>query len=116
MENNKRIKLIMFLYLIMFGFNTTVFAANRKCEAWGDALQDLQNLFNLMKIIIPLLIIGLSSYDFIKAVTSKDAKDVKSASQRLMKRLLLAIVFFFLPTIINMFLEIAGINSTVCVE
>lgn len=116
MKKNKSIKLIMFLYLVMFGFKTVVFADNQQCKAWGDALQDLQNLFNLLKIAIPLLVIGLSSYDFIKAITSKEAKDVKRAYQTFLKRLILAVVFFFLPTLINLFLSMAGVNSTVCVK
>lgn len=116
MKKKKKVKLILCLYLVMFSFKTIVFADSIQCNAWGDALQDLQNLFDLLKIVIPLLVIGLSSYDFIKAITSKEAKDVKKAYQTFLKRLILAVIFFFLPVLINMFLDMAGVNSTVCVK
>ena len=116
MKKRRTVKLILCLYLVMFGFKTIVSADSIQCDAWGDALQDLQNLFNLLKIVIPLLVIGLSSYDFIKAITSKEAKDVKKAYHTFLKRLILAVVFFFLPVLINLFLDMAGVNSTVCVK
>ncbi len=116
MKKKRIVKLILCLYLVMFGFKTIVFADSIQCDAWGDALQDLQNLFDLLKIIIPLLVIGLSSYDFVKAITSKEAKDVKKAYQTFLKRLILAVIFFFLPVLINLFLDMAGVNSTVCVK
>lgn len=116
MKKKRIVKLILCLYLFMFGFKTIVFADNIQCDAWGAALQDLKNLFRVLEIVIPLLVIGLSSFDFLKAILSKEAKDVKKAFHTFLKRLILAVIFFFLPVLINLFLEIAGVNSTVCVE
>lgn len=90
--------------------------ANLKCSAWGDVLVDLQNLFNFLKVIIPLLIMGLSIYDFIKALAGKDNKDVKKAFQRLLKRFVYALIFFFLPILINFILYLAGTGANVCIE
>lgn len=112
----KSLHIICYLYLLLFGFKTIVFADNLECTAWGNALQDLQNIFNFCKILIPLLVIGLSSYDFIKSITAKDDKDIKKSFQRLMKRLVLAVVFFFLPVLLNFLLEVIGTNSSVCIE
>lgn len=117
MKNKKKfINLIMCLYLVFFGFKTIVFAETLDCTAWKDTLKDFQNLFDFCKILIPLLIIGLSMFDFIKAIVGKDDKDLKKAFNRLLKRLALAVVFFFLPMLINYFLEIIGTNSSVCVS
>lgn len=115
-SKKKFIYILMTLFLVMFSFKTIVFADNLECTAWGNTLKDLQNLFNFCKIIIPLLVIGLSVFDFIKAVAGKDEKDMKKAFTRLMKRLALAVVFFFLPIILNFFLELVGTNSNVCIE
>ena len=114
--NKNNIYKFMIFYLVVFGFKTVVFADTLECEAWGNTLQDFQNIFNFCKIVIPLLVIGLSIFDFIKAVAGKDDKDMKKAFNRLLKRLALAVVFFFLPIILNFLLEIIGTNSSVCVE
>lgn len=88
-----------------------------ECSSWGDVLVDIQNLFNFLKVVIPLLIIGLSTYDFIKAVAGKDSKDVKKAFKRLLKRFIYALIFFFLPIIINFVLkELIGVSTSVCIE
>lgn len=112
----KYIYISLCLYLVLFGFRTIVFADSLECEAWGNTLKDIQNVFDFCKIVIPLLIIGLSIFDFIKAITGKDEKDLKKAFNRLMKRLALAIVFFFLPVILNFLLELIGTNSDVCIS
>ena len=107
---------LMILYLVMFGFKTVVFADGLSCDSWIDLKRDLQNAFDFMKILIPLLIIGLSSYDFIKALTSKEAKNIKKAFTRFGKRFIYAIIFFFLPVILNLLLDIMGTNTKICVE
>lgn len=114
--NKKFIYIFMIMFLVMFGFKTIVFADGLSCNSWGDALKDLQNVFDLVKIIVPLLIIGLSTYDFIKAVTAKDDKGLKKAFQILLKRLLYAVILFFLPVLINLLLELVAVNSNVCIE
>ena len=118
MKKNNRIYIYIFmcLYLAIFGFKTIVLADDLNCNSWGNVIKDLQNLFDFAKIVVPLLVIGLSSYDFIKAITSKEAKDIKKAYNTLLKRLGLAIIFFFLPMLINLFLEMININSDVCVK
>lgn len=115
-KKKKFIYICMYLYLVLFGFKTIVFAEDLNCNSWGRTLQDFKNIFNFLKIIVPLLVIGLSSYDFIKAITSKDDKGIKKAFNTFLKRLILAVIFFFLPVVINLFLDIAGVNSGVCIE
>ena len=116
-KNNKNIIYIfMLLYLVLFGFKNIVFAEGLSCDSWGNLKTDLQNIFNFAKILVPLLVIGLSTYDFIKAITSKEAKDIKKAFNILLKRLLYAIIFFFLPVLLNFLLELVGTNSSVCIE
>ena len=109
---------LMVLYYVIFGFKIIAKANGEtiNCNEWGEVLDDFQNIFDFCKIIIPLLIIGLSVMDFIKAVAGKDDKDLKKAGTRLMKRLALAIAFFFLPLLLNYFLELMGAGVDVCVE
>lgn len=118
MKNKKQKKYIfMYLYLAMFSFKTLVSAETLNCNSWGSTLQDFQNVFDFCKIAIPLLVIGLSTFDFIKAITGKDEKDMKKSFNKLLKRLALAVVFFFLPVILNFLLEtLIGTDVSVCVE
>lgn len=116
MKNNKFLKYILIAYLIMFGLNKVVYAAQISCDSFGDFKTDLQNVFNLIKIIVPLLVIGLSIYDFIKAVTAKDDKDLKQAFQKMIKRFIYAVILFFLPVLLNLILDLVGTNSNVCIE
>ena len=115
-KSKKLIHLFMIIYLMLFGFKTIVLADNGglSCDSWGDLKNDIQNVFNFLKFAVPLLVIGLSSYDFVKAVAAKDNKDVKKAFQRLLKRFLYAILLFFLPVLINFLLELAGTNTKIC--
>lgn len=121
MKKNKIIKIFMCLYLFTFGFETIVLGLNKnsgqlECDSWGAVLTDIQNLFDFLKIIVPLLVIGLSIYDFIKAAGAKEEKGMKKAFNTFLKRLILAIVFFFLPALINLLLKMLEIDSSVCVE
>lgn len=117
-SKKKYIKFFMILFLVMFGFKTIVFADsyNVTCADWLNVKTDLQNLFNFMKILIPLLIIGLSSYDFIKSVTAKDDKDMKKAFSALIKRLVCAVIFFFLPMLIELLFYLFEINAEICID
>lgn len=115
----KYIKFFMILFLVMFGFKTIVLADTTlswESDSYKLLRQDLQNVFDFCKIVIPLLIIGLSVFDFIKAVAGKDDKDLKKAFNKLLKRLALAVVFFFLPTLINLLLDLMDNSNKIVIE
>lgn len=116
MKNNKFIKYGLFTFFCIVILSQNVFAAQMSCDSLGDFRTDLQNLFNLLKIIVPLLVIGLSIYDFIKAITAKDNKDIKDAFKRMLKRFVYAIILFFLPVILNLVLDLIVTNSDVCIS
>ena len=100
----KTINIICLIYLCMFAFNTIVFAAGYSfdCDSFGDLKTDIQNFFNFFKILVPLLVIGLSTFDLKKAFT------------RLIKRLVCAVILFFLPVILELLMNM--ITDNVCIE
>lgn len=112
----KTFNIICLIYLCMFAFNTIVLAdnSNFNCQSFGAVKVDIQNFFNFFKIIVPLLVIGLSSFDFIKAITEKDDKDIKKAFTRLIKRLVYAVILFFLPVILNYLMNM--VTNNVCID
>lgn len=75
---------------------------------FGSLTKEIQALFNIMKIAAPILILVLTTFDFVKATILQDKDESKVAFNKLIKRLLLAAILFFLPTLINLLLNWAG--------
>ena len=55
----------------------------------------------VFKILIPVLLIVLGVIDLGKAVVATEDKKIKESVSRLVKRIIISIVIFFLPTIIS---------------
>ena len=67
----------------------------------------------LIKIIVPLILIILGSIDFGKASLSGDDKAVKDAASQFAKRIIIGLVVFFVPTVLDFFLSlINGVSDT----
>lgn len=75
----------------------------------------LQKLLNYIKIAGPILVVLLSSLDFIKAIASNEEDAFKKAQSRLIIRLVAALALFLVPTFIELLLGlINGINDPTC--
>ena len=61
-------------------------------------------LLFILKILIPIAIIVLGSIDLGKASLSGDDKAVKEAAIIFAKRVLIGLIIFFIPTILDFFL------------
>ena len=83
-----------------------------KIDSKGKFIAFLQELFNIMKYAGPILCLVLSTMDFIKAAASQDKEALKKAAQMALKRLGLAILLFFIPTLINFLFPLLGWNGT----
>lgn len=82
-------------------------SATVNCESLGLFKDDLNMIFKIIKIVAPILVIVFSVYDFIKAAAGKVEGEMKKAFSKLLKRMLFAIILFFLPTVLNYFLWLA---------
>lgn len=71
----------------------------------------LQKIFDYVKIIGPLLIIILSSVDFIKVIVKSDDDSFQKAKGRLKMRMLLAVLLFAIPSLVQTIMNIFGITS-----
>ncbi len=129
-------KKIFIFILVLFGaffmINTNeVFAMNTEvvqrldgdCIAGEDALFGdpsnpesvayfMQEIFNLFKYAAPILCLVLSVFDFSKAAASQDKDALVKAGKTTGKRLILAFVLFFLPTIIDFLFPLLGWYGT----
>lgn len=62
----------------------------------------------IAKILVPLLLIILGTIDFAKATISSDDKAPKEAVVTLIKRILIAIIIFLIPTILSFLLSLVN--------
>lgn len=74
----------------------------------------LQKIFNIIKIAAPILVLGLTIFEFVKATVSQDQEALKKASNIFIKRLIMMAILFFLPTLIQILLIIINNNSGTC--
>ncbi len=95
----------------------------RDCEGiFGDVGKKdsvayfLQQVFKIMGYAAPILCLVLSTFDFVKATASQDKDNLSKASKRTIKRVVLAIVLFFLPTLINFLFPLLGWYGTCGIE
>ena len=73
-----------------------------------DLLKILHDGVNAIKIMIPLLLIALGIVDFAKAVFGGNEDNMKKSAVKFGKRVLIGIVIFFIPSILNIILDIAN--------
>jgi len=73
----------------------------------------LQIIFNIIKIVGPILVILLSSIDFIMVIIKSDNDQFQKAQKRLITRLVLALLLFLVPTIVQVLLQVFGITGSV---
>lgn len=74
----------------------------------------LDQVFKLIRFAVPVIIIGLTIADFIKAMSSQNKDETKTVLNRFVKRLIIGVIIFVLPTLINYILDIAQITSSTC--
>lgn len=81
-------------------------------EAEGTVANFLQQIFTIIGYIAPLLCVVLSISDFVKATASQDKDALMKAMKTTAKRLVLALLLFFLPTLINFIFPLLGWYGT----
>lgn len=102
-------------FILMICKINQVHAKSVDCNGiFGDP-RDPNSIANLIKeilwlfrIIAPILVILLGSIDLFKAVIASREDEMKKAQTTLMKRVILGVCLFFIPSIINFVLDIAS--------
>lgn len=80
----------------------------------GEFRKFLEMILSVIRFAVPIIIIGLGIMDFIKATAAQDASEIKKASAKLVKRLIIGVIIFLLPTLIDLILDLAGIEYGTC--
>ena len=89
------------------------FLTEDPCHGLLPVVQLIRNgIFPIIQIGIPILLIIMGSLDLGKAVMSSDDKEIKGATSKLIKRVIMAVAIFFVVTIVtlvmNLFTNIDG--------
>ena len=72
------------------------------------ALKIVGIMIYIVKILVPLIIIVLGSIDLAKAAVNGDDKATSEALQTLLRRLIIGIVIFFVPTIVKLLISMVS--------
>lgn len=73
-----------------------------------DLINKINSYLNIIGIAIPIILIGFGIIDFTKAVFAGNEEQIKKAQKDFIKRLEIAILIFFVPTIVNLILSLAN--------
>ena len=71
------------------------------CAHTASIFQFVGVLLMIFKIVMPILLIIFGMIDLGKAVVATDDKQVKESVNRFVKRCVVAVAFFFIPTIVG---------------
>lgn len=73
----------------------------------------LQKVLNYMKILGPMVAIAMGSLDYAKAIISSDEEHMKKSQGRFIKRLIAAVILFFIPLLVQILLGLFGFTSDI---
>ncbi len=72
----------------------------------------LQQIFDYMKMAVVILVFAFSVIDYAKAIAAQNQDAFKKANVNFLKRIIFGIIFFLIPTIVNLILSV--IDSSTC--
>ena len=72
-----------------------------------DLIDKINSYLDIIKLIIPIILIGYGILDFTKAVFGGE-EDMKKAQKSFFKRIGIAVIIFLTPTLINLLLTLAN--------
>ncbi len=77
-----------------------------------EVIEFLQQVFNVFKYAAPLLCLAFSIMDFLKATASQEKEALSKAAKTTGKRVVYAIILFFIPNLINFLFNLLGWYGT----
>jgi hypothetical protein len=78
--------------------------------------QFVRNIILLLQILVPIILIGLGIYDFVRAVIASDEKMMKESQNRFIKRIIAAVLVFFVVAMVKaVFSLIPGESTLSCI-
>ena len=122
-ENDDRVKKFLSLYKTTVleqidEIQNKIDAVDRKVEQEekpvvtnGETIKLVKQIYDIIKILIPVLIVVLSIIEFLKVILISDDKNYKSAWDKFIKRVIIGVIFFLVPLLVSFLLNISGIDT-----
>jgi len=83
------------------------------CGPLSDKVVEfLSQIYSVFKYVAPVLALVLIIKDFAHAAASQDKDELMKATRTAIKRIILVMVLFFIPILVNFFTGILGWNGT----
>lgn len=73
-----------------------------------DLIEKITGYLNIIKIAVPIILMGFGIIDFTKALFSNDEAKMKEAQKKFLTRIVVTILIFLVPTIVKILLNIAN--------
>ena len=103
MKKNKKMLFIYTMFISLI--STSVFASG--CFVCGGAYFPvglstlIRNIFNLIKVLVPVIIIIMGMVDLLKAVIASDEKKMDEAKPKLIRKIISGVVIFLIFAIVQ---------------
>lgn len=81
------------------------------CDSLENFFEALKGIYTLIKIAAPVLVIVLSTMEYIRAIAASNTDDVKKTHSRTIKRIIVGLIIFFLPDLLDLLFHIFGIYN-----
>ncbi len=111
----KKISKLLFALLIFMSIKSNVYAESFKCSVFGDdVLIDTQiayivkYIILILHIVVPILLVIMGSIDLIKGIVSQKEDEIKSGQKTFIKRLISAVIIFFVVAIVKLVISVAA--------
>jgi len=94
-------------------------------DLFGDANDEnslaymINTVLGYVRVIVPILVIVFGLFDLGKAVVASKEDEMKKAQSTFIKRVIIGVVVFFVPTVVNIVMDLAdivweGMGYTIC--
>lgn len=110
----KIIKLLCFTFLMIMVCEN-VHAETFTCAVLGDEAQFDYQLAKIIKYVIliiqiavPVILVVLGTMDMLKAISSQKEDDIKKGQQTFIKRLIAAVIIFFVFAIVKLVISVVA--------
>lgn len=105
---------LLFACILFNSFVFNAYAANG-CDLLSASQKELlQEIFTIIRIATPCLVVILVIKDFAQAVMAQKDDEIKKAQATAVKRLVVGVIIFLIPTVINVILNLIGNNLSTC--
>ena len=123
MNKNNILKLVLACICMFMLINVSAdkeIVAENFCTDMANTLKLVGYFITVIKIVVPLLVVIMGSLDFYHIVMSGKDSDLKKESLILGKRVLMGVIVFLMPSIVNLAVNTLDNNPNadykVCVD